>query len=229
MPKQITTVLFDLDGTLVDTAPDLAFALNRLLHEEAHAPLAFEHIRNVVSNGSGAMVEAAFGPRQTQDPALFERRRERLLAIYADNLHLDSRLFPGMEALLAYLEKHAIPWGVVTNKPAWLTDPLMQSLGLEARAACVVSGDTTEQRKPHPLPMHHACELIGAQPGQCLYVGDAQRDIEAGKAALMHTLVALYGYIDAQQQPQHWGADGLIREPREILDWMLGDTHSGAH
>jgi N-acetyl-D-muramate 6-phosphate phosphatase len=111
---------------------------------------------------------------------------------------------------------------VVTNKPAFLTDPLMRSLGLDQRAVCVVSGDTIDERKPHPAPMWHACELAGSRPAECLYVGDAERDIEAGHAAGMATLIALYGYIDETQHPDQWGADGMIREPREILDWMLG-------
>ncbi|MDX5334279.1 MAG: HAD-IA family hydrolase, partial [Gammaproteobacteria bacterium] len=147
--------------------------------------------------------------------------RQRFLDIYNENLHLDTELFPGMASLLAYIERHGMNWGVVTNKPAFLTDPLMASLGLTARAACIVSGDTTDERKPHPKPMLHACELAGSSAGECLYVGDASRDIEAGRRAGMATLVALYGYIDEFQKPEEWGADGMINEPREILDWLL--------
>ncbi|MDX9767784.1 MAG: HAD-IA family hydrolase, partial [Ectothiorhodospiraceae bacterium] len=145
----------------------------------------------------------------------------RYLDIYANNRHLDTVLFPGIPAILAYLEKQGMRWGVVTNKPAFLTDPLMSTLGLSARAACIVSGDTTDRSKPHPKPMLHAAELARTPPEDCLYVGDAARDVEAGRAAGMRTLVALYGYIDETERPTEWGADGLIRDPREILDWIL--------
>jgi len=217
--SHIRTVLFDLDGTLLDTAPDMVAALNAVLDEEGFPQLPFEHIRNHVSHGSSALVELGFGKEQTEDD--FLRRRQRFLDIYNDNLHLDTELFPGMASLLAYIERHGMNWGVVTNKPAFLTDPLMASLGLAERAACIVSGDTTDQRKPHPKPMLHACELAGSRAGECLYVGDASRDIEAGKRAGMPTLIAMYGYIDEFQKPEEWGADGMINEPREIVDWLL--------
>ena len=216
---RIRTVLFDLDGTLLDTAPDMACALNAVLQEEGFPQLPYAHIRNHVSHGSSALVELGFGREQSEED--FLRRRQRFLDIYNDNLHLDTDLFPGMGALLAYIEKHGMNWGVVTNKPAFLTDPLMASIGLAERAACIVSGDTTDERKPHPKPMFHACELAGSTPGECLYVGDASRDIEAGRRAGMQTLVALYGYIDETQHPEEWGADAMINEPREIVDWLL--------
>ena len=111
-------------------------------------------------------------------------------------------------------------WGVVTNKPAWLTDPLLEQIGLSERAACVVSGDTVAERKPHPAPMLHACQLAGSEAHQCLYVGDAARDIEAGRRAGMKTLVALFGYIGEDEQPDSWGADGMIAHPAELLDWI---------
>jgi phosphoglycolate phosphatase len=215
----ITTILFDLDGTLLDTAPDLASALNRLLEEEGREPLAFERVRNQVSHGSLALVRLGFGSEQR--PEDFERRRTRLLEIYRSNLYLETAPFPGMEALLAYLERKGLRWGVVTNKPAWLTDPLMDAMRLSARAACVVSGDTTDRRKPDPMPLLHACDLAGSVATECIYVGDARRDVEAGQAARMGTLVARYGYIEADEQPEDWGADALIDEPREILDWLL--------
>lgn len=220
MGAGVNTVLFDLDGTLADTAPDLAYALNRLRRERELDELPFEAIRNHVSHGSTGMVRVGF-PEVPEHSEEFERLRQRFLAIYDQNLFLETRLFPGMEAILAYLERRGMRWGVVTNKPAWLTDPLIRALGLERRAACVVSGDTTDQRKPHPKPLLHACELVGSPPTACVYVGDASRDIEAGRAARMQTLVALYGYIDETQRPAEWGADGMIEEPRQILDWLL--------
>lgn len=215
------TILFDLDGTLADTAPDLYAAQALLSREQGREPLPFEAVRNHVSHGSSALVKLAFPEAQGE---AFEQLRERFLELYAQNLFLDTVLFPGMETLLAWIESQGLNWGVVTNKPAFLTDPLMASLGLSQRAACIVSGDTVDERKPHPKPMWHACELAGSRPVECLYVGDAERDIQAGRSAGMATLIALYGYIDETQRPEQWGASGMIREPREILDWMLG-TH----
>lgn len=215
----IRTVLFDLDGTLLDTAPDLADALNALRTEQGLTPLPFAQIRPVVSHGGVALIELGFGLDRS-DPA-FEPLRQRLLAIYRDNLAVRTRPFPGMAALLAALEQRGLNWGVVTNKPGWLTEPLLAALGLYARAACVVSGDTLEQRKPHPAPLLHACTLAGSRPEQCVYVGDAQRDIEAGRNAGMHTLVALFGYLQPQDDPRAWAADASVQEPAGILDWIL--------
>lgn len=219
-PADIRTVLFDLDGTLLDTAPDLADALNAVLMEQGRAPLPFEQIRPVVSHGGIALIQLGFGLDRS-DPG-FELLRQRLLAIYRDNLAVKTRLFTGMEKLLDAIEQRGLNWGIVTNKPEWLTEPLLQTLGLRERASCVVSGDTLEQRKPHPAPMLHACELAGSHPEQCVYVGDAERDIEAGRNAGMYTLVALFGYIQPQDVPENWQASALIAQPGEILDWLDG-------
>ncbi len=219
-PADIRTVLFDLDGTLLDTAPDLADALNAVLTEQGRAPLPFEQIRPVVSHGGIALIQLGFGLDRS-DPG-FEPLRQRLLAIYRDNLAVKTRLFAGMEKLLDEIEQRGLNWGIVTNKPGWLTEPLLQTLGLRERASCVVSGDTLEQRKPHPAPMLHACELAGSHPQQCVYVGDAERDIEAGRNAGMYTLVALFGYIQPQDTPESWQASALIDQPAEILDWLDG-------
>ena len=214
----IQTVLFDLDGTLLDTAPDLANALNEVLVNNGRAALPFERIRPVVSHDGRALIELGFG----LDPAHpdFEPLRQQLLDYYQAHIAEHTRLFPGMDAVLAELENLGLPWGVVTNKPGWLTLPLMDALDLTRRAASIVSGDTLEQRKPHPAPLLHACEQIGASPSRSLYVGDAERDIEAGQRAGMPTLVALFGYLLADDEPRHWGASGLVAEPREILDWI---------
>ena len=214
----ISCVLFDLDGTLVDTAPDMANALNRTLVNHGRQPLAFETIRPSVSLGGVALVKLAFELDEA-DPEL-DRLREEFLAIYRDNLSRESCLFPGMERVLAGLEEISASWGIVTNKPAWLTNPLMQDLQLDARTCCIVSGDTLEQRKPHPAPLLHACELLQCNPGETVYVGDARRDIEAGASAGMTTLVAAYGYIDKADNPEDWGADGLVDSPEEILAWV---------
>lgn len=220
-PVPLTTALFDLDGTLADTAPDLAFALNSVLEEQGCAALPFEHIRPVVSHGAAALIRLGFG-LGPQDPG-FALLRARLLEIYRANLARDTRLFPGMEELLTALERRGMKWGVVTNKPAWLTEPLLEALGVAHRACCIVSGDTTRQRKPHPEPMFHACAVAGSRPGECLYVGDAQRDVEAGRQAGMKTLVALFGYLDATDRPAEWGADGMVAHPLEILDWVTSN------
>lgn len=217
----IRTVLFDLDGTLADTAPDLANALNQLLLEEGRASLPFETIRPVVSHGSVGLIERGFGlaPRDQQ----FARLRERLLALYEGALCRETRLFPGMEEVLVSLKARGLNWGIVTNKPAFLTEPLVRELPLPFPPACVVSGDSTTNRKPHPEPMLLACRQSGSEPPQCLYVGDAERDITAGRAAGMPTLVALFGYIDAHETPSAWGANGMIRAPQELLGWL--DAH----
>jgi phosphoglycolate phosphatase len=212
------TVLFDLDGTLLDTAPDLAGALNAVLQANGRPALPFELIRPVVSHGGNALIELGFGLKP--DEAGFEPLRRQLLDYYETNIARETRLFPGMQQVLDRIEAGGLNWGVVTNKPAWLTDPLMDALGLSERAAGIVSGDTLKERKPHPAPLLHACRLIGSEPHECLYVGDAERDIEAGRRAGMTTLVALFGYLLENDRPETWGATALIKEPGEILDWL---------
>ena len=215
---QITTVLFDLDGTLLDTAPDLADALNTVLAENRREPLPYETIRGVVSHGGMALIKLGFGLDESSPD--FEPLRQRLLSIYRANLSGKTRPFPGMAELLEQLEQGGRNWGVVTNKPAWLTEPLMQDLGLLQRAACVVSGDTLDERKPHPAPMLHASELAGSRPEQCVYIGDARRDIEAGRNARMHTLLALFGYFMDGDRPGEWQADGFLEQPLDLLAWL---------
>ena len=216
----IRTVLFDLDGTLLDTAPDLAQALNAVLAENNRPTLPYEAIRPVVSHGGIALIKLGFGLEQL-DPA-FNPLRQRLLETYRENISGQTRPFPGIMDVLGELESRGINWGVVTNKPGWLTEPLMKDLGLYDRAVAVISGDTLNERKPHPAPMLHACELAGSKPGQCVYIGDARRDIEAGVNAGMHTLVALFGYLQEQDNPQYWNADAMIAAPVELLDWLDG-------
>lgn len=214
----VRTVLFDLDGTLADTAPDLAHALNVVLAERGQTPLPFEHIRPVVSHGAGALIQLGFGLEPGAET--FDAIRTRLLEVYRANIATHTRLFPGMEAVLAEIEQRGLNWGVVTNKPGWLTEPLLAALELAERAACIVSGDTVAERKPHPAPMLLACAQAGSRAEQCLYVGDAKRDIEAGRRAGMRTLAALFGYIGADDRPEDWGADGMVRRPHDILNWL---------
>jgi len=211
----IKTVLFDLDGTLVDTAPDMAAALDTLCREENRPVLTYEQVRPVVSNGSIALIKLAFG--DVKDENKLACLKQRYLDIYKNNLCIDSTPFRGMNKVLDHIEHSGLNWGVVTNKPGWLTLPLMESLELRQRAATIVSGDTTENSKPHPDPMHHACDEADSESGECLYVGDARRDIEAGKNAGMKTLVANYGYIDVGEDVNSWGADAIINQPEEIL------------
>ena len=223
---EIQAVLFDLDGTLADTAPDLAWTLNTLLTEHHRNPLPFDRIRPVVSHGASALIQLGF-ESGTDDPQ-FAGLRQRFLEIYHDNLANETRLFPGMAALLDDIEQRGMKWGVVTNKPAWLTEPLMLELKLQPRAACIISGDSTRNRKPHPEPMLHACRHINIPAKHCLYVGDAKRDIEAGHHAGMKALIALFGYIGDSDQPWLWQADGMVNRPQEILDWIIDYNKTAA-
>lgn len=217
----IEAVLFDLDGTLADTAPDLAFALNETLRRFGREPLPFERIRPVVSHGGIALLRLGFGIEPGE--AGFDDRRKYLLDVYRANLCRETALFDGMGPALAVIEAAGIPWGVVTNKPSWLTDPLMAALGLTERAAAIVSGDTCKERKPHPMPIEHACRQMGIAPARSLYVGDAGRDIEAGRAAGTRTAAALFGYLLPEDDPRAWPADHWLERPDE-LPALLGLT-----
>ena len=216
--SDIRTVLFDLDGTLADTAPDLAFALNEVLREQGSPPLPFERIRPVVSHGGIALIKLGFNIDETAPE--FDTLRQRLLAIYREHIVRHTTLFDGMDEVLGTIEARGLNWGVVTNKPAWLTEPLMAGLALQQRAATIISGDTLDQRKPHPAPMLLACEQAGSKAAECLYVGDAERDIEAGRNAGMQTLVALFGYIADEDRPEQWQADGMVKGATGILEWL---------
>ena len=211
-------ILFDLDGTLADTAPDLADALNATLQAFGHPPLPFEAIRPVVSHGGIALVRLGFG--MEPDHPGFEERRQYLLQRYRENICRRTRLFPGMDEVLANLADHRIPWGVVTNKPAWLTEPLLRELPLPVPPDCVVSGATCPERKPHPMPLLHACETLGCNPGRAFYVGDAERDMQAGKAAGMVTVCALFGYLRPEDHPREWPADHYVENPGELLELL---------
>jgi len=215
-------VLFDLDGTLADTGPDLAFALNRTLEHFRREPLPYETIRPVVSHGGIALIKLGF-QMQPESPG-FEDRRRYLLDVYAANLCRETTLFPGMAAVLEHLEARGLPWGIVTNKPAWLTDPLIAAMQLQGRAGCVVSGDTCVNRKPHPEPILHACTLLGSPPAGTWYVGDAGRDMQAGRAAGCVTVGALYGYLHPEDPPDCWQMDLTIDHPEALLDLLDDDA-----
>lgn len=216
--NKISTVLFDLDGTLIDTAPDMAAALEILCDEEQHPRLGYDIVRPIVSDGSIALVNLAFG--EQLDRQTLSRLKNRYLEIYQKHLAVHSKLFDEMEDLLQHLEQSNIKWGVVTNKPGWLTEPLMASLDLQQRAACIVSADSTKNRKPHPEPMFYACKLTNARPQECLYIGDARRDIEAGNNAGMTTIIAQYGYIADTENTENWLADHSIQRPSQLINYL---------
>jgi N-acetyl-D-muramate 6-phosphate phosphatase len=213
--KSIQAVFFDLDGTLVDTAPDLGYALNLQLQRHGKPVLTDDEIRPFASHGSRGLLGLGFGI--TPQDAQFIAMRDEYLSLYDEVFTRQPRLFSGMEAVLKSLAEQAIPWGIVTNKPRRFTQPLVASMGLDKLATCVVSGDDAPQPKPSPATLLMACAQTGVQPEECVYVGDAERDIQAGKAAGMHTLVALFGYLDASDTPETWGADGLIHQPEDLL------------
>lgn len=214
----IDYILFDLDGTLADTGPDLAGALNLLLSEEGREPLPYQTIRPLVSHGGLIMIGSCLGI--PVDSMEMQRLHRRFLEIYQSRIAAETDLFRGMDEVLASLEAMALPWGIVTNKPEFLTTPLIAALRLEHRAVCVVSGDTLEYSKPHPAPLLHACQVAGRAPSRSVYIGDARRDIEAGVNAGMRTLVALYGYLGADDRPETWGASGMIHSPAGVLAWL---------
>jgi 2-phosphoglycolate phosphatase len=211
-------VFFDLDGTLLDTAPDMVGALNALRAEESRPPLDYAAVRVLVSHGSIAVVRHGF---PEADGERFEGLRQRFLQIYAARLTRETRLFAGFEAVLATLERLGVRWGVVTNKPGFLTEPLLATLGLAQRSACVLCGDSLPERKPHPRPLLVAAERAGAAPAECIFVGDALRDIQAARAAGMLPLIASFGYIGADEDPDSWQAAGAIATPGELLHWIL--------
>lgn len=226
MKPAVRLVLLDLDGTLVDTAPDLAAAANRMRIARGIEPLPIGELRPYVSHGARGMVGRAFDV--TVDDARYAELRHEFLREYESALCVESTLFPGMDDTLQGLEQRGIKWGIVTNKFARFTLPLVQALNLSERAACVVSGDTTKFSKPHPAPLLHALATAAVDASAAIYVGDDQRDIDAGHAAGMRTVVASYGYLGNGLPYQQWGADAVVHSPPEILRLLAGDQAHGA-
>ena len=253
----IGVVLFDLDGTLLDTAADMAAALNVVLASHGRAPLANDAVRPFVSQGGMALINLGFGlmdnvvdgdgdddsdgdsdsesnsnsasksknksksnVNSNSDEQLMRRLYDELLAAYRKNINVHTRLFPGMDKLLAHIDGSQRRCGIVTNKPGFLTEPLLDEMNLRARMACVISGDTLPRRKPYPDQLLHACELIQVRVADAVYVGDDARDIECGKRAGMRTIAAAYGYIPPGVDPHAWGADAVIDSPAEMLRWL---------
>lgn len=211
-------VLFDLDGTLLDTAPDLVNALNLTLADLGEPACSDPTIHNYASHGATGLLKQALQEKFSQFDAGY--MRERLLHHYANDIASDTQLYPGVYDTLTQLKEREIPWGVVTNKPGFLTDALLPHFPAFAMCKVVVSGDTCHVAKPHPAPMLHAAEQIGYAPDEILYVGDAQRDMEAGNRVGMQTLVALWGYLSVHDEPDSWDGDGQIECPTQLIDWL---------
>ena len=211
----IKTVLFDLDGTFADTAPDLAAALNHARASRHLPPLPLEVLRPQASHGSRGLLKVGLGI-EPGDPG-YDAIRDIFLDYYEKNICVKSRLFGDTEDLIAGLEQRGIKWGIVTNKPHRYTVPLMRALGYADRAACLVSGDTFAHSKPHPEPLLKACQLIGIAADECVYVGDDLRDMQAANAAGMRGIIAKYGYVSQDASVENWQAHGSIDKPTELL------------
>lgn len=206
-------VLFDLDGTLLDSAPDLAAALQQLCTEQGRAMPAYAIVREVVSHGASAVIRSAWPDAGAETIAAL---LPRFLAIYGEDLATHTRPFAGIEPLLAALDRAGTPWGIVTNKVAALTLPLLDRLGLATRAAAIVAGDTLALKKPDPAPVLHACTLAGIAPRSSLFIGDDRRDVEAGRAAGLFTVAAAWGYLGGED-PVAWAPDALVATPQELV------------
>jgi 2-phosphoglycolate phosphatase len=214
----IRAVLFDLDGTLADTAGDLAGALNRLRAEHRMGPVAPELTRPHTSSGARGLLKVGFD--LDPEDARYVAMRERFLDLYAEAVCVHTQLYEGMAELLLELERRSVAWGIVTNKPRRFTDPLVRELRLHARAACVVSGDTASRPKPAPDPLLHAAGVMRIAPAACLYVGDDLRDVQGARAAGMPVIAAGWGYLGVDGDPADWGADAVIGHPAEVLGFL---------
>lgn len=215
---KIDAVLFDLDGTLVDTAPDMVAVLSQLQQDHGIEPLPYERARANVSNGAIGLLRLAF---PGVDGAEFDGLHREYLDRYEESVCVESRLFPDLPQLLDALDERRCPWGIVTNKPRRMTEPLLAALGLSNRICCAVSGDTLPQRKPDPAPLLLACRQAGARPDRTVYVGDAARDMQAARAAGMATIAAAYGYIVPGDDPVAWQADAVAADTQDLATLLL--------
>lgn len=211
-------LLFDLDGTLIDSAPDLAGALNRLRALKGLPPLPYEALRPLVGSGARGMVGAGFGLQPGDDG--FEALRDAFLAEYQGRFLDQTRVFEQAHWLLGELDVRSLPWGIVTNKATRFAEPVVRGLGLDARSAALVCGDTTPHAKPHPAPLLEAAARLGVPAGECVYVGDDLRDIQAGRAAGMRTVAVTWGYLGVGEAVTDWGADLVIETPQTLLKWL---------
>jgi 2-phosphoglycolate phosphatase len=218
MMNRIDAVLFDLDGTLIDSAPDLAGAVNDLRVQHGLAPLPYGELRPMAGAGARGMVGVAFGAQPGD--ARFNELREAFLVRYERRLLQQTAVFADMVPVLTSLDAAAMRWGIVTNKVMRFTEPVVVGLGLHTRAAALIGGDSTPHAKPHPEPLLEAARRIGVQPHRCVYVGDDLRDVQAGRAAGMITLAAGWGYLGQGEAIEQWGADAVISEPAALLNWL---------
>ena len=214
--RRPNAVLFDLDGTLADTLPDLADALAAAAG--GAGTVDETRLRPLVSRGGREMIASVLAT--DADDAELDRTRHRFLARYRERIAVRTRLFPGIESVLQTLDELGVRWGVVTNKHAWLTEPLLEALELHRRAACIVSGDSAAHPKPHPAPLLLACERLSIPPSAAVYVGDSRSDIESGRAAGVTTVSAGWGYVDPGDPPQRWGADVDTDTPDDFRAWI---------
>ena len=213
-PALPAAVLFDLDGTLIDTAADFHYVINLLLAEHNQLPVSYEHLRKHVSNGARAMVGAAFN-KSEQDPE-FSGLLERMLELYLQHLTTNTRPFPGITELLLWLGAKQIPWGIVTNKPEVYTTPIMQGLNFHPAAGTVICPDHVSKKKPHPEALFLACNELGVSPENTIYIGDHRRDIEAGLRAGMQTIAASYGYLDQDEDIASWNSHFQVDHANQI-------------
>ena len=211
-------VLFDLDGTLLDTAPDFIRVVNqqRLLHNQD--TLAPHLIRETVSNGARALIKLAFNLEAGDED--FVNRHTELLALYEESIAEETVFFPGIDLFLKQLEENSIPWGIVTNKPSRFTLPLLERLKLNDRCSVTVCPDDVTHSKPHPEPLLLACDKLNCSPDRSIYIGDHERDIEAGRSAGMITIAARYGYIDTPERVDDWNADLIIDHGNKLTEWL---------
>lgn len=216
MTRRIRAVLFDLDGTLIDSAPDLAGAANDLRSRHGLPPLPYEDLRPMVGSGARGMVGVAFGVAPG-DPR-FDPLRDDFLSIYEARMLRETAVFAAMGPVLSALEGAGLPWGIVTNKASRFAEPVVRGLGLGA--ATLVCGDTTPHAKPHPAPLLEAARRLGLDAGACAYVGDDHRDIVAGRAAAMPALAAAWGYLGRGEAIEAWGADAILPAPEALLNWL---------
>ncbi|MCV2884062.1 HAD-IA family hydrolase [Aestuariibacter sp. AA17] len=212
-------VLFDLDGTLLDTAPDLGAALNHVLAIHSLPTLAYEDYRNVASHGAAGLLKLGF--KELLDDYDPNTLREQFLTYYNDHLCVDTRMFDGIDRLIRALDERNVPWGIVTNKPGWLTDALLPHFEAFTNCKVVISGDTLDERKPHPLPLIHAGETIRLPADKIYYVGDAERDIQAANAAGMISVLAQYGYIRDEDNINDWEANHIVPTVASLIELLI--------
>ncbi|HEY2567076.1 MAG TPA: HAD-IA family hydrolase [Candidatus Aquirickettsiella sp.] len=216
--KSKNGILFDLDGTLLDTATDLAAALNHVLSLQQKKPLSIDNIRPVISTGVAGLLKLGL-QIEVNDP-IFPQLRKQFLDYYTQHICVFTRLFPGVEILINYLQEKKWPWGIVTNKSTILTEPLIKKFPLLNKAKCIIAGDTLKYSKPHPLPLLYACACINCLPENCIYVGDAKCDIDAANAAGMYSLIALYGYFNNKDVMTTWNASSTVATPLDIISYL---------